>query len=284
MAKNSNHKILVTRWNAKFTAYGVQYEARHDHPQFLRIKELLAAGQVRQAVGLVNNPDTGKKRTDKKLAQKGKKVLIEGNTLRVGAKSLPPGLTHLYEKNVGKTGGAALRDFLVRYSENNSAPAAEAFARFLEKNAVAITSRGTMLLYKRVRADYTDCHTGRFDNHPGKLVFVDRKAVDPDPNKECSYGLHVCGYQYLNGFSSPTNPTLVVEVDPRDVVSVPRDYNSSKIRVCRYKVWFEVTDFRRPTDGADVLGQMRYFDMKDLPDLVAKAKRRPNSDLTKDWT
>lgn len=287
-------KLLITRWWIKFAAYNTNYEVKADHPRFDKIKELLKDGKTRQAVILFNNPIKGKKRTDKKVVQAGKAVTVKGNDVAVGGTKLPEGLSRLYEKNIGKAGGRPLQNFLVRFAENPSPPAPESFSRFLESNNVTITSRGTMLLYKRLNSRYYDCHSNTFDNSPGTLVSIPREKVDPNPNHQCSYGLHVCAHRYLGGASgfgnsssvgvSESSPIVVVEVDPRDVVSVPPDSGNSKIRVCRYKVWLNVRDFRATAgQDADILGNLRYFDIKDLPAMVAAARNKPNSDLTKDW-
>ena len=76
------------------------------------------------------------------------------------------------------------------------------------------------------------------------MVSMPRQAVDDNPNNTCSHGLHVCSYEYLKNF---TGERLVVcKVNPRDVVSIPTDYNHTKMRVCRYEVIQEI-----PLDSTD---------------------------------
>jgi hypothetical protein len=109
---------------------------------------------------------------------------------------------------------------------------------FLEKNSLPITPDGHFLAYKKVRYDYKDCHTGTMDNSVGKVVEMERNAVDDDKDRTCSTGLHFCSRDYLNHFGGER--IVIVKVNPRDVVSIPSDYNGAKGRACRYEVVDEI--------------------------------------------
>ena len=63
---------------------------------------------------------------------------------------------------------------------------------------------------------------------------MERNQVDDDQNQTCSTGLHFCSQEYLNHFGGAR--TVIVKINPRDVVSIPNDYNNSKGRACRYEV------------------------------------------------
>jgi hypothetical protein len=67
-----------------------------------------------------------------------------------------------------------------------------------------------------------------------------RNQVEDDENVTCAKGLHVCSKEYLPHFGGQN--IVACEVDPKDVVSVPLDYNNSKMRVCEYKVVGVITD------------------------------------------
>lgn len=82
-------------------------------------------------------------------------------------------------------------------------------------------------------AKYVDCHSGTFDNSPGLVVSMPREKVDDNGDHGCSFGLHVGAYSYASTFGPVT---LKVLVNPEDVVSVPKDCNYQKIRVCKYFV------------------------------------------------
>jgi len=107
--------------------------------------------------------------------------------------------------------------------------------QFLEKNDHPLTDNGCFIAYKKVREDFKDVHSGKFDNSPGKVVEIPRNQVDEDSNRTCSHGLHVANWDYANNFYSG-GVMLEVEVNPADVVAIPTDYDQAKMRVCRYVV------------------------------------------------
>lgn len=166
-----------------------------------------------------------------------------------------------------------LSRFLVQLMANPSFNSRQQLYGFLEALNMPITERGTFLACKYVREDFTDCRTGKFDNHPGKVVEVKRSEVDDNPNNTCSKGLHVGAWEYVANSGAHR---MLVEVDPADVVSVPTDYNGQKCRCCRYKVIDEITEapprgtFRPseptapkhvcPSCGADIGGEREWDD------------------------
>lgn len=110
---------------------------------------------------------------------------------------------------------------------------------FLEASNLPITPDGCFLAFKKVRSNYKDCHSGTFDNSVGQVVSLDGPhSVDPDRDNLCSQGLHFCSREYLSAFNG--DRTMIVKINPRDVVSIPRDYNNSKGRCWRYEVVAEV--------------------------------------------
>jgi len=128
-------------------------------------------------------------------------------------------------------------NFLINVQENPSYRATQELYGFLEYARMAITPDGCFLAYKKIRGDYTDIYTGKFDNSPGAICEMPRNKVDEDSNRTCSAGLHVCSYEYLKHFgNTSTNVVVEVKINPADVVAVPKDYNNTKMRVCKYKV------------------------------------------------
>lgn len=142
---------------------------------------------------------------------------------------------------------APLVAFLSNLMANPSARARQELYRFLESNSLPITPDGHFLAYKNVQDDYTDRHTGTFDNSVGQVVKMDRTRVMDDPNQTCAAGLHFCSIEYLNDFWGHKGHTMVVKVNPADVVSIPVDYNNSKGRCCRYEVVAEHMNGRDDT-------------------------------------
>lgn len=124
--------------------------------------------------------------------------------------------------------------FMDNLMNNPSKRAVDELYGFLEKNNLPITPDGHFLAYKKVRGDFKDCHTGTMDNSPGQVVEMPRWMVDDNKDNTCSAGLHFCSQEYLSSFSGER--TVIVKINPQDVVSIPTDYNNSKGRACRYEV------------------------------------------------
>jgi len=126
--------------------------------------------------------------------------------------------------------------FMENLFTNPSKRAVTELYGFLEKNNLPITPDGHFLAYKKVRKDFLDIHSGTMDNSVGKVLEMERNAVDDDKDRTCSTGLHFCGMSYLPHFGGGDSRTVIVKINPRDVVSIPSDYNDAKGRACRYEV------------------------------------------------
>lgn len=116
---------------------------------------------------------------------------------------------------------------------------------FLEAGSIPITEEGNFRVYKAIRHDWLDIHSASMDNSVGQVVTMNRNHVDDDPEVTCSHGLHVCSYAYLAFFARAEGKGRVVECDvsPEDVVAIPKDYNNTKMRVCRYTVVTEIPGY-----------------------------------------
>lgn len=80
---------------------------------------------------------------------------------------------------------------------------------------------------------YTDAHTRTFTIKIGEPVVMDRDKCDPIQENTCSRGLHVAGKDWLtrNYFG---DKSLIVLVNPADVVAVPPQDSYGKMRTCAY--------------------------------------------------
>ncbi len=153
--------------------------------------------------------------------------------------------------------------FMENLHENPSFRAVNELYGFLEKNSLPITPDGHFLAYKKVRDDFMDVHSGTVSNKPayaftdeekaampltsGKkkevsvalengvtVISMPRNMVNDDKNQTCSEGLHFCSKEYLGHFGGER--IVILKINPRDVVSIPSDYNNSKGRACRYEI------------------------------------------------
>ena len=129
-------------------------------------------------------------------------------------------------------------NFCKNLVNNPSKRAVDELFGFLEACKLPITADGHFLAYKRIREDYKDVHSGKFDNSVGKVLEMPRNQVDDDSSRTCSYGFHACSYDYLKHFSGKR--IVVVNINPADVIVIPQDYNNSKMRICRYEVVAEI--------------------------------------------
>jgi hypothetical protein len=145
-------------------------------------------------------------------------------------------------ESLGKT--RPILAFIEKLDANPSFRIRKSLYEFLEYGKIPLTNDGCFLAYKKVREDYLDFFTATFDNSVGSVVTMPREAVDDNPNNTCSHGLHVCSYEYLSSYTA--GRTMVVKVSPEDVVSIPADYNNTKMRVCRYKVVEELQEQEEP--------------------------------------
>lgn len=130
--------------------------------------------------------------------------------------------------------------FMENLMSNPSKRAVDELYTFLEKGNLPITPDGHFLAYKKVRKDYLDIHSGTMDNSVGKIVEMERNTVDDNANNTCSTGLHFCSLAYLDHFGGSDSRVMVLKINPRDVVSIPADYNATKGRACRYEVIDEI--------------------------------------------
>lgn len=144
---------------------------------------------------------------------------------------------------------APLAKFLTNLMENPSKKSLDNLYRFLDVNQHPITEDGCFLAYKRVRDDYMDMHAGKYNNSVGNVVKMPRNQVEDDPEVTCAPGLHVASLKYARDeYNSGQGRLVVVKVNPKDVVSVPTDYNSAKMRVCEYTVVQDYTNELKQED------------------------------------
>ena len=130
--------------------------------------------------------------------------------------------------------------FMENLMQNPSKRAVDELYKFMEKGNLPLTPDGHFLAYKKVRADFLDIHSGTMDNSPGKIVEMERNEVDDNMNNTCSTGLHFCSKEYLSHFGGSDSRTVILKINPADVVSIPADYNSTKGRACKYEVLGEL--------------------------------------------
>ena len=162
---------------------------------------------------------------------------------------------------------APMVSFLDNLMDNPSARSVQDLYRFMKHNSLPITNDGYFLAYKRVKADYTDVHSGTFSNRPGSTCEMPRNEVQDNPDVTCSAGLHFCSMSYLSKFWG--DRVVILKINPADVVSIPTDYNNAKGRCSKYYVLGEHTDgltedtLSSRAVYVEVSGPYRFYNVRD---------------------
>jgi hypothetical protein len=158
-----------------------------------------------------------------------------------------------------------LVNFLERLETNPSEHSRKQTWEWVKARNLTITPEGDFIAYKGVVRQPDDTyvsgwsgkaivdgveHNGQIPNNPGSVVEMPRGSVTFDPGLGCSSGLHAGTFEYAQGYHR--GGLLTVQINPRDVVSVPNDGAGEKLRVSRYKV-LDVTEveYTAPVYGAD---------------------------------
>lgn len=174
---------------------------------------------------------------DGKIAINEDKLFYNGNEIRMG---LVDRIIDGYNNNRNVD---HLIKFLDKLMTNPDVKNHSRLYDFLEHNDIVIDDDGDIITYKSVTRDYKDHHTNTICNKVGSNPKMDRLKVDSNDENTCSSGLHVCAKHYIADSLWLHNSRVVLcKVNPKDVVSIPVDYNNSKMRVCEYLVIDEVED------------------------------------------
>lgn len=201
-----------------------------DHINFSTVKQLLNDKNYDEAINLADACTTLNAYGDGKVTVQNGNVYYNGAPLD---NSMTVRILRMYQEGENIE---PMVKFLENLMENPSGRAVKELYRFLEANDLPITPDGYFLAYKNVNENYKDNHSNTFDNRVGSVCEMPRNEVMDDPNVTCSTGLHFCSIHYLNTMWGHSGHTMIVKINPRDVVSIPVDYNNSKGRCCRYEV------------------------------------------------
>lgn len=229
MSKVNYHLLsdsVIINHNAKTTAI------RRGDSRFDKVVECIRDNRLDEIPEILD--------TESAFAKKG--LTLKDGLLYMGEDSLPETLSKrviaLVENNLPIE---PMVNFWNNLKSNPSFNSRKMLYAFLEHNGHPLTQDGCFIAYRGVTSDFKDCHTSTFDNSVGQVVAIDRNKVDDNPNNTCSSGLHVACFDYAKGFG----PKLIeVKVNPADVVTVPVDYNGTKMRVCKFEVMAECENIR----------------------------------------
>lgn len=214
--------------------------ATSSHPNFTKIVDALDSGNYDELPNLFNPA--------KAVREYAPGLEVVGNSVRLDGVTLGgPIVTRI----LSAIGAGRSPDWLVNFQRslalNPSRRVRDRLYAFLEAGQkIGINDFGHIVAYKIVKAlpgqgdeptQFVSHHDGKTRHDIGQVVSMPRSEVDDDPERTCSYGLHACSEGYLNAYGGGSDSWVVaVEIKPENVVSIPVDYNDSKMRCSEYKV------------------------------------------------
>jgi len=162
--------------------------------------------------------------------------------------------------------------FLARLQQNPSKNSVDELYNFISHRGLPITSNGCFLAYKAVRNDFKDVYSNTYSNNVGQENSMPRNKVDDNSDIECSTGFHVGTLEYARNYMPNNGHIVIVEVDPANVVSVPKGVDFQKCRVCAYKV---VSVYDQNTILPKEVYPTKYEEAGDIPvNSIQKAVAR----------
>ena len=181
--------IYYTRHDGGLTLMknGKQSTVSNTHPNFDQILTALKARRYADADTLMSIPRAinaagiSKKNPGKKVFVRNGEVFFEDTRNRKEVK-LNGSLVDRILRDLGKPGCEKFADSLIALLENIAKnplkDVAEELYEWLASGKAPITSDGCILAYKKVRNDYKDAYSGKFDNSPGKICRMKQDDVD----------------------------------------------------------------------------------------------------------
>ena len=234
-----NIPYIITNNTISLMINNKQFIVNKSHPNYIKIKDSIKSKKFNNLINLVNIPEHIKSFSNHKVEVKGNKIYYKGQALN----------NYLTEKimqfmHEGFDFQPTFK-FLQNLMQNPSTDAINELYQFLEYGNMPITEDGYFLAYKYVNEDYTSCNANPDGSHNvnkiGAEISMDRDEVCADRNITCAEGLHFCSREYLPN-SGGGSRIMVLKINPKDVVSIPYDYNNTKGRCCYYKVVAELKD------------------------------------------
>jgi hypothetical protein len=227
------------------------------HDRFEELLTLLFSGAEDEEVGDLVDVMLA---VTKRMAQLSERVSIRGRSVYFDGDQLRGELADVLVEIFETGNPESLRpvvNFLEKAATNPSRQSVDDLYRWITKGDLIIHEDGDFLAYKGTRTTKDGTRTsinegtafvdgvevtGHIPNPDGAVVTMPRSEVDDNSMEGCSTGLHAGTADYAFGFA--WSETVLVKINPRDVVSVPTDSSNQKLRVCRYVVQGKVEERR----------------------------------------
>jgi hypothetical protein len=278
------NSFIITDKGVSLLVHSKPYVVSSDHENFGAIMEALRAKDFDAIPGLISKLVAVASRLATVQATNDDVIVdLQGGVVTCQGTELPSTLAKRMIRMVEEGFDIApLRKFITNLFGNPSNRTIQELYTFLEYGQLPITEDGFFVAYKKINANWTDCHTGSVLNQPvstmtpaainllkalpstsGKVttridengeteVSMLRRHVDDRSEQTCSNGLHFCSFEYLQSFGGAR--VVAVKINPADVVSIPVDYNNTKGRCSKYVVLSEITDETNTLSEKSVFG------------------------------
>lgn len=251
----SKHQILILPKQIVIVKDGKPLTIDTSHPSYDAIAKAIQDQDIDAAYTLMEPRKAIAKFSEGHVTLDGKKVYWDGNDITqhsIASRLLKLAIAGDIEK-VGR-----MAKFMDKVYQNPSAALVQSgrIFEFMAYSDIEIDEDGDILVYKSVRGNYMDKHSGTISNKPGTLVRMSRSFVNDNNSQLCSYGLHVCSLAYLRQcFGNLGQRVVRCKLNPKDIVSITNDYGSSKIRCCEYLVLDDYTsEYNRQYKSIDMTG------------------------------
>lgn len=246
---------VVTDSYASFMVNGKQTTVYNDQPGYKEVIIALAKKDEKFLSDFAENPSIMKAKIYEVIFGDNVSVDDDGNVFVNGkpiAKQIGDRIKAHIELGISPV---PIINFLAKLDQNPSARARIELFDFLENKNLPLDDEGFFYAYKTVGPDYwskrggnlvltsgvTD-DKGRILNSVGAVITCDRSEVDDARENTCSFGLHAGGLTYVTKtYYKHGDKILIVKINPKDVVAVPKDYNAQKLRTASYEVISEYT-------------------------------------------
>lgn len=247
-----NYSLISNDGGSNITVFlnGQMYAATDVHPNWSAIVQGAMAGDE----NVINLFDLGQT-AQTRFERLSDRVTVKNGTVYFDNAPVHNALTEQVVRFIqnGVEDFKPLINFFEKVQSNPNDHSREQLFSWLDGRDFTILPNGNFVGYKGVKVvdgDYFSIshgtaisdgmeYTGAIPNPIGATVEMNRDNVQHDPSVGCHTGLHVGTWSYAHDFAQ--GAVLKVEVNPRDVVSVPTDCNYQKLRTCRYNV-LEVID------------------------------------------
>lgn len=266
------------------------------HISFQAIIDKFLAGtavdeDIRELTRVLETVATKMSALSERVSVDGKEIYFDGDPL---AGELGEVIKSLFSE--GSTDFGPLVAFLEKAKTNPSLESVDDLYRWITNGDLVIDPDGDIIAYKGVTIgeDGTSLSisqgtafvngvkvSGAIPNKPGSIITMPRSEVDPNSASYCSTGLHAGTHSYASGFSRER--LILVKINPRDVVSCPKDSNSQKLRVARYKVMGEIDQrltssvYREPVKAPKAPVELASTDAPKETTVTAKSYRDPKT-------